>query len=557
MKEDLGGLDEKRDKDTHYNLCSCIPALNIVFGFLVNMPAMIVLSYSLVMSVGFFLAIAFNDPNETIERNIVYGSLGLWYLSFNLAFFILIYAQFDAVYSLSALGSAFVFDSAAYFVGSRWGKHKLIKRISAGKSIEGVIGGFVFLIIFFLIYDSILYPFFGYRHFSWVAIIVLSAVFSFFGTVGDITQSVFKRNRQIKNAGRILPGHGGFWDRIDGSQSGYAMIIGTAGYIAGSLICAVFAHKIGLKRIAILGALFSAIGLTYFFFVKDFVALSFANFLTNIGMGFIEIGIGSLIGSLKDENVSGTLNRVNALFAFGALMSPFIVSLIVNYKINWQIAYLIGALFAILSLVISLKIKEVKSEEQTNGLKINTFNAFFVLIYIMIGIYVGYEATYSSWVTTFLTNFRRIDVAIAALSSSAFWIGMFLGRLFASYIKVKATVWLIFIVASSLASVVLSIAFANYYVSMTFVLLSGLFFASTYPTIQLMLIERSGGNIGNLMGVFVFFVGIGAALAQWMVSAASNLWGILVGFSLIPIMIFSELMLSVNMKSREKVTRER
>jgi len=341
--------------------------------------------------------------------------------------------------------------------------------------------------------------------------------------------------------------------RMDYSQSGYAMMIGTAGYIFGSLICAVFAHRMGLKRIATLGALFSAIGLTYFFFVKDFVNLSLANFLANIGMGFIEIGVGALIGSLEEENVSGTLNRVNALFAFGALMSPFAISFIVKYKMNWQIAYLIGAFFAFLSLMISLKIKEVKDEKETDGLRIkNAFNAFFVLIYIMIGIYVGYEATYSSWITTFLTNFRHIDVAIAALSSSAFWIGMFFGRLFASYVKVKATVWLIFIVASSLISVVFSIAFANYYVAMAFVLLSGLFFASTYPTIQLMLIERSGGNIGNLMGVFVFFVGMGATLAQWMVSAASNLWGILVGFSLVPIMIISELMLSLNMKSREK-----
>ncbi len=341
--------------------------------------------------------------------------------------------------------------------------------------------------------------------------------------------------------------------RMDYSQSGYAMMIGTAGYILGSLICAVFAHRMGLKRIATLGALFSAIGLTYFFFVKDFVNLSLANFLANIGMGFIEIGVGALIGSLEEENVSGTLNRVNALFAFGALMSPFAISFIVKYKMNWQIAYLIGAFFAVLSLMISLKIKEVKDEKETDGLRIkNAFNAFFVLIYIMIGIYVGYEATYSSWITTFLTNFRHIDVAIAALSSSAFWIGMFFGRLFASYVKVKATVWLIFIVASSLISVVFSIAFANYYVAMAFVLLSGLFFASTYPTIQLMLIERSGGNIGNLMGVFVFFVGMGATLAQWMVSAASNLWGILVGFSLVPIMIISELMLSLNMKSREK-----
>ncbi|MCL4408547.1 MAG: MFS transporter [Thermotogae bacterium] len=344
--------------------------------------------------------------------------------------------------------------------------------------------------------------------------------------------------------------------RMDYSQSGYIMIIGTAGYIAGSLICALFAHKTGLKMIAVLGAFFSSVGLFYFFFVRDFINLSFANFIANIGMGFIEIGIGSLIGSLKEENVSGTLNRVNALFAFGAFMSPFIVSFIVNYKMNWQIAYLIGTFFAILSLAISLKIKEVKSEKSTDELKINVFNPFFIFIYIMIGIYVGYEATYSSWVTTFLTNFRHIDVALAALSSSAFWIGMFLGRLFASYIKVKATVWLIFIVAASLTSVIFSVAFANYYVAMIFVLLSGLFFASTYPTIQLMLIEKAGGNIGNLMGVFVFFVGIGATLAQWMVSAASNLWGILVGFSLIPFMIFAELALSIHMKAKAATSHE-
>ncbi len=208
-------LDGSR-KFHRYFYIIAIPALNIVFGIFIKDPSMIVLAYSLTMSIGFFLAIIFKDPNEVIENNIIFGSFGLWYLSFNLAFFILIYAQFDAVYSLSALASAFVFDSAAYFVGSKWGKHKFIKRISAGKSIEGIIGGFAFLIIFFFIYDSILYPFFGWRHFSWEAIIILSAIFSFFDTVGDITQSVFKRNRQIKNAGKILPGHGGFWDRIDG-----------------------------------------------------------------------------------------------------------------------------------------------------------------------------------------------------------------------------------------------------------------------------------------------------------------------------------------------------
>ncbi len=195
---------------------TAIPALAIAFGFLVKDPLNVVVVYSVTMAFGFFFSMAFKDPNDLIEKNIVYGTLGLWYLSFNLSFFIAIYFKFDAIYSLALLGSVYSFDSAAYFVGIRWGKHKLVKRISSGKSIEGVIGGFIFTMIFFFIYGSVLNPFFGWRHFSWTSILIISLMVAFFDSVGDLTQSVFKRNRQLKNSGKTLPGHGGFWDRIDG-----------------------------------------------------------------------------------------------------------------------------------------------------------------------------------------------------------------------------------------------------------------------------------------------------------------------------------------------------
>ncbi len=336
---------------------------------------------------------------------------------------------------------------------------------------------------------------------------------------------------------------------IDYSQSGYVMMLGTAGYIGGSLICALFAHKMGLKRIAMLGSLISAVGLFYFFFVRDFLSLSIANFAANIGMGFIETGIGALIGSLE-ENVSSTLNKVNALFALGSFVSPFAVSIFIKYGINWQISYLFASVIALASFVVSLKIGNIKERSVASSKKFNAFSGFFIMIYAMIGIYVGYEATYSSWITTFLTNFRHINVATAALSSAIFWIGMFVGRLFASYIKVKNEIWLIFIVTFSLAGVVASIAIPQFYISMFFIFFSGFFFASTYPTIQLMLIEKAGSGIGNLMGIFVFFVGIGATLAQWVVSGLSNAFGILAGFSVIPIMIMTELMLSFSMKRK-------
>jgi len=195
---------------------AAIPALAVAFGFLVEDPFKVVAVYTITMAFGFLLSIAFKDSNELIERNIVYGTLGLWYLSFDLSFFIAIYFRFDSIYSLALMGSVYSFDSAAYFVGTRWGRHKFVKRISSGKSLEGIIGGFVFTAIFFFVYDSILTPFFEWRHFSWISIIALSLVITLFDSVGDLTQSVFKRNRQLKNSGKALPGHGGFWDRIDG-----------------------------------------------------------------------------------------------------------------------------------------------------------------------------------------------------------------------------------------------------------------------------------------------------------------------------------------------------
>ncbi len=195
---------------------TAIPALAVAFGFLVKDPFAVVSAYLIAMAGGFFFDIAFKDPNEIIEKNIVYGTLGLWYLSFNLSFFTAIYYRFDALYSLALLGAVYSFDSAAYFVGSKWGRHKFVKRISSGKSIEGIIGGWVFTIVFFLVYDTVLYPFVGWRHYSWISILLISSIIALFDSVGDLTQSIFKRNREMKNAGKFLPGHGGFWDRIDG-----------------------------------------------------------------------------------------------------------------------------------------------------------------------------------------------------------------------------------------------------------------------------------------------------------------------------------------------------
>ena len=101
-------------------------------------------------------------------------------------------------------------DSAAYFIGSAIGKHKLFPRVSPNKSWEGAIAGFVFAIITLVVLKSFLLDFL-----SWVDIIAFGVILGVFGQVGDLIESLIKRDAGVKDSSSIIPGHGGIFDRFD------------------------------------------------------------------------------------------------------------------------------------------------------------------------------------------------------------------------------------------------------------------------------------------------------------------------------------------------------
>ena len=103
-------------------------------------------------------------------------------------------------------------DSAAFFVGSALGKHRLALQISPGKTWEGAIGGIfgaVIIGILFTLPTPLGLPL------SYGQAIAISILVSVFGQVGDLAESLLKRNLGLKDSGRLLPGHGGVLDRID------------------------------------------------------------------------------------------------------------------------------------------------------------------------------------------------------------------------------------------------------------------------------------------------------------------------------------------------------
>ncbi len=111
---------------------------------------------------------------------------------------------------ISILFSIWICDSAAYFLGLAFGKHRLFLRVSPKKSWEGAIAGFVFSILTMIAAKVIILDFL-----NWIDIIALGLIVGIIGQVGDLIESLIKRDAGVKDSSAIIPGHGGIFDRFD------------------------------------------------------------------------------------------------------------------------------------------------------------------------------------------------------------------------------------------------------------------------------------------------------------------------------------------------------
>ena len=150
---------------------------------------------------------AFTDWSWTLAE--------IFYIGWLLGYLVVLYGLDNGrSWVFLAIFATFGSDSAAYFLGKAFGKHKLAPSISPAKTWEGSIGGLLGSVAVSLLF-LLNTPLKVNAYLNWWQLVIVALLISAFGQLGDLVESLFKRNTGAKDSGNIFPGHGGMLDRID------------------------------------------------------------------------------------------------------------------------------------------------------------------------------------------------------------------------------------------------------------------------------------------------------------------------------------------------------
>ena len=149
-------------------------------------------------------------PSATIDK----FDLTVRYIILPFGFLIalpFVFGAYQPAIIICVLIFIWVNDSFAYLVGKNMGKRKLFESVSPKKTIEGFIGGWIFSLIAACIISKV----HTHSTINLADWLIIASILSVFGTLGDLVESKFKRQANIKDSGSIMPGHGGMLDRLD------------------------------------------------------------------------------------------------------------------------------------------------------------------------------------------------------------------------------------------------------------------------------------------------------------------------------------------------------
>ncbi len=153
----------------------------------------------------------FRSPKEQAFDNWAWTMAGILYIGWTISYWIdLRSLEAGGKWVFWILFTTIANDTSAYFIGRAWGKYSLATAISPNKTWEGAIGGLLAGVLISLIFSLL----FSLPVNYWQAAL-LGCIISILAQLGDLVESLLKRNAGVKDSGKLFPGHGGILDRMD------------------------------------------------------------------------------------------------------------------------------------------------------------------------------------------------------------------------------------------------------------------------------------------------------------------------------------------------------
>ncbi len=171
--------------------------------------------FILAIAVGFLLAafhflFRFTDMTA-VSKEISLVAMGFLYVPFLITHLLMIRLLPDgSSWLILIMLIVMTNDSAAYYIGSAFGRHRLYEAVSPKKSIEGAIGG-----LFGSLIGTLIAKFTFFSSLSYADAVITAIVIGILGQAGDLFESLLKRSFGVKDSGTLFPGHGGVLDRLD------------------------------------------------------------------------------------------------------------------------------------------------------------------------------------------------------------------------------------------------------------------------------------------------------------------------------------------------------
>jgi phosphatidate cytidylyltransferase len=206
-----------KKKNMHAQLITGMAGVTV---FIINQYRFFIDVYSFLVLIVFLVTLIelFRNRGSAIF-NIGATLLGIFYVGLLLSAMIGLrefYSGMETLYTrggliiISVFASIWICDSAAYYIGTPFGKHKLFPRVSPKKSWEGAFSGFIFAVLAFIAAKFIILDFL-----SLSSAIAIGIIVGIVGQLGDLIESLLKRDAGVKDSSNLIPGHGGILDRFD------------------------------------------------------------------------------------------------------------------------------------------------------------------------------------------------------------------------------------------------------------------------------------------------------------------------------------------------------